>query len=261
MDNAAVNALRVLVVDDNEVNREFLRAGLATMVAEITAAENGPSAVDLCREHDFDVILMDLHMPEMDGLAAFESIRQPGMAAQAARFIILTADARTEERQRILEHGVDDCLTKPISIPQLARALIDPADLPADANAMATDEEPASRLIVPEQAQAVANGDQALVERMSRLFGEELEHRLPELDTMISQRAFDQAAALLHQWRGATGFAGAARLHQACGRLRRRLLDCTEETTDSDTSAGYGAAYVDFLRTAHATRQALLKDS
>lgn len=248
--NQSIARLNVLVVDDNDVNREFLRAGLATMVGNVDVAADGKAAVERCREHCFDVILMDLHMPEMDGLSAFQRIRQPGMASQAARFIILTADARTEERSRMLEHGVDDCLTKPISIPQLARALLDPREAANATTAIPGPEELETRLVVREQALTVANGDEALVERMSRLFGEELERRLPELDQMMAERSYEQAASLLHQWRGATGFAGAARLHQACGRLRAHLLKNREP--------GPGAAYVDFLRVAHATRHALL---
>ena len=245
-----LHQLRVLIVDDNDVNREFLRAGLTTMVDHIEVAADGQEAVELCRERRFDVVLMDLHMPRMDGLSAFHRIRQPGLASQAARIIMLTADARPDERARMLEHGVDEYLNKPISIPQLTRALLDQFN-PGNADqSELPDEDMATRLIVPEQSRAVANGDEELAARMSLLFGQELERKLPDLDGMIQRGEFHQAAALLHQWRGASGFAGAARLHQACGRLHKRLL------ADEDRAAG--TAYVEFLRVAHATCQALL---
>ncbi|NDY94475.1 response regulator [Wenzhouxiangella limi] len=241
--------LSVLVVDDHDINREFLHAGLSGVVGEVAAAEDGRAAVALCQRRRFDVVLMDLHMPHMDGLIACQSIRQSESPSQNATILMLTADARPEERARLLDQGVDGYLNKPITIPQLLAAILEQVAPGVEAHALPQTRLEETRLIAPEQALDAANGDPALVARMSRLFAAELSEKLPELDAMIGSGEHARAAELLHQWRGACGFAGAARLHQVCGDLRQCLLQPNEPSA--------GSAYVEFLRTAQATGQAL----
>ncbi len=246
----ALRSLRVLVVDDHDINREFLKAGLSGLVSEVAAAEDGKAAVELCRDQDFDVVLMDLHMPRMDGLAACQRIRQSESGSGKACILILTADARPEEHDRLLELGADGHLNKPISIPRLLQAILKQIAPGAAGQHLADAKEAEARLIDPGQASETANGDEELAARMSQLFAEELGAKLPELDQMIKHGQFDSARDLLHQWRGACGFAGAGSLHQACEVLRKSLQDSDGQSA--------GAAYAEFVRTAHATRQALL---
>lgn len=245
----ALGRLRVLIVDDNDINREFLHAGLSGVVGEVVTAEDGRAAVALCRRRPFDVVLMDLHMPHMNGLAACQSIRQLQSPSSSARILILTADARPEERARLLEQGVDGYLNKPATISQLLRAIVQQVVPEIQAQSLPQTGSEETRLIVPEQALDAANGDPAIAARMRGLFARELGEKLPALDAMIGSGQYDRAAELLHQWRGACGLAGAARLHHVCGALRRCLLRSEDGST--------GRAYVDFLRTAQATRQAL----
>jgi len=246
----ALRSLRVLVVDDHGINREFLKAGLSGLVSEVATAEDGKAAVELCQDQDFDVVLMDLHMPRMDGLAACQRIRQSETASGKACILILTADARPGEQDRLLELGADGHINKPISIPKLLQAILKQVAPGAARQHLADTKEAEARLIVPGQALDTANGDCELAERMSQLFAEELGTKLPELDRRIKHGEIDSARELLHQWRGACGFAGAGRLHQACEVLRTSLQDPDGRSA--------GTAYVDFIRTAHATRQALL---
>lgn len=247
--NRALERLSVLIVDDHDINREFLYAALSSTVREVATARDGRAAVALCQSRPFDVVLMDLHMPHMDGLAASQSIRQSDGPSRNARILILTADARPEDRERLLEHGVDGYLSKPTGIAQLIRAILEQVTPGLEARTLPQTGSEETRLIVPEQALDSANGDAAMVTRMSRLFARELGEKLPQLDRLIGSGQYDQAAELLHQWRGACGFAGAARLHQACGALRLSLQE--------SAGGSAGAAYLDFVRTAQATRQAL----
>ena len=86
---------------------------------------NGRIALEHLSSNSPDVVLMDLHMPEMDGLSAIKMIRS-GTAGEAARdvwIIALTADARAEQRERTLAAGANDYLTKPVRIPELTEAL------------------------------------------------------------------------------------------------------------------------------------------
>jgi two-component system sensor histidine kinase/response regulator len=105
---------RILLVEDNEVNRLVASSQLALVGLEATEAHNGEEAVRLCEQQRFDLILMDLHMPVMDGQAATRAIRQlPGHAHTP--IVALTADAFSEDRQRSLEAGMNDHLAKPIT--------------------------------------------------------------------------------------------------------------------------------------------------
>ncbi|MFW5815668.1 MAG: response regulator, partial [Wenzhouxiangella sp.] len=223
--NRVLERLSVLVVDDHDINREFLHAALSGTVGEVATAKDGRAAVALCQSRRFDVVLMDLHMPHMDGLAASQSIRESDGPSRNARILILTADARPEDREHLLAHGVDGYLSKPTGIAQLIRAVLEQVTPGLEARTLPRAGSEETRLIAPEQALDSANGDPAMVARMSRLFARELGEKLPQLDRLIGRGQFTQAAELLHQWRGACGFAGAARLHQACGVLRRRLQE------------------------------------
>jgi len=244
----SIDALSVLVVDDHRINREFLGTGLSRVVGRVVLAEDGPGAIERCENEDFDVILMDLHMPRMDGLATANRIRDLDFRSAHAQIVALTADARPEERLRLLEAGFDDYLNKPINIPDLVtaiEALFNPKIQ------RARQEHPASptQLIDRSRALAAANGDAELAERLQGMLARELEEKLPELDRMMATRDYREAAELLHQWAGAGGYAGATRMTQACRMLRQRLL--------SDLDSSPGTSYLNFLRIAHATRQTL----
>ncbi|NBD96357.1 MAG: response regulator [Gammaproteobacteria bacterium] len=244
----SADSLSVLVVDDHRINREFLGTGLGRMVGRVVLAEDGPSAIELCEREDFDVVLMDLHMPRMDGLATANRIRDLDGRSAHAQMVALTADARPEERMRLLEAGFDEYLNKPISIPDLIEAI---EALFNPGVRRSPREQPAAptQLVDRSRALAAANGDAELASRLQDMLSRELDEKLPQLDRMIAAREYPEAAELLHQWAGAGGYAGAMRMTQACRMLRQRLL--------SGLDSSPGTAYLNFLRIAHATRQTL----
>jgi len=116
--------LRVLVAEDHPVNRQYLSALLENMGHQAHFTANGQEAVQAAREHSFDVVLMDLHMPVLDGLGATQAIRAlPDRAAAAVPIVALTADAFEQTRERCLVAGMNDFLTKPVSPQKLATSL------------------------------------------------------------------------------------------------------------------------------------------
>ncbi|NBB92428.1 MAG: response regulator [Gammaproteobacteria bacterium] len=245
----SIDTLALLVVDDHRINREFLNTGLSRLVRRVVLVEDGPGAIERCRQEDFDVILMDLHMPRMDGLATANRIRDLDGRSAHAQIVALTADARPEERLRLLEAGFDGYLNKPITIADLVaaiEALYDPHSAGIDHG-----RQPAAptRLIDRTRALAAANNDAELAARLQDMLARELDEKLPELDRMIVDGDYERAAELLHQWAGAGGYAGATRMTQACRMLRQRLL--------SGLDSSPGTNYLNFLRIAHATRQTL----
>ncbi len=117
-------ALQVLVAEDHPVNRQYIAALLENMGHHAQFATNGEGAVAAARDATFDLILMDLHMPVMDGVAATRAIRaltQP--ARSTVPIVAMTADGFPETRERCLVAGMNDFLTKPVSPQKLATLL------------------------------------------------------------------------------------------------------------------------------------------
>jgi len=116
--------LQVLVAEDHPVNRQYLAALLENLGHEAHFTANGQEAVQAARERRFDLVLMDLHMPLLDGLGATKAIRSlPDRAAAAVPIVALTADAFEQTRDRCLVAGMNDFLTKPVSPQKLASSL------------------------------------------------------------------------------------------------------------------------------------------
>jgi signal transduction histidine kinase len=107
-EQAPGRALRVLAAEDNPVNREVLAAMIEIDGHRVTFAENGLQAVDAVAAQPFDLVLMDLHMPELDGIGATRAIRSLDGPAARVPIVALTADAFAETRQRCLEAGMDE---------------------------------------------------------------------------------------------------------------------------------------------------------
>jgi CheY-like chemotaxis protein len=104
---------RVLVVDDDDVNRQVTLALMATALPHTEAVADGQEALRRAAEMPYDLILMDVQMPELDGLETTRRLRNlPGGAATT--IVALTANAFAEDRRRCLEAGMDDYLTKPV---------------------------------------------------------------------------------------------------------------------------------------------------
>jgi two-component system sensor histidine kinase/response regulator len=116
--------LRVLLAEDNRVNQLVVRRLLEKRGHRITVVENGRDAVTAARGARFDVILMDVSMPEMDGIEATLAIRAgKDAAAGAVPIVALTAHAMKGDRERCLAAGMDAYLTKPLDLPALLRTV------------------------------------------------------------------------------------------------------------------------------------------
>jgi CheY-like chemotaxis protein/anti-sigma regulatory factor (Ser/Thr protein kinase) len=116
----SLNDLRVLLVDDSLDNQVLVGRFLKMAKADVKTASNGREAVEKALQEDFDVVLMDLQMPEMDGYQALEHLK---MAGYSKPIIALTAHAMHEERQRCLESGFAEHLSKPVDRQALLEAI------------------------------------------------------------------------------------------------------------------------------------------
>ena len=111
------------MADDAPANRELVSVLLSGMGLSVDTVENGAEAVEAVRAEAYDLVLMDVHMPVMDGLNAARAIRALGGAAGKLPIIALTANVGREQVQACLEAGMNGHLAKPIDVSQMARTL------------------------------------------------------------------------------------------------------------------------------------------
>jgi len=113
--SASSPSLRILLAEDNLVNQRVAMTMLGKMGHRITLATNGLEALEQWRQGDFDLILMDVQMPEMTGLQATMQIRREEAIGAHVPIVAMTASAMSEERDRCLAAGMDDFISKPVS--------------------------------------------------------------------------------------------------------------------------------------------------
>ena len=119
----ALEPLRVLLADDNETNQEVAAAFLDRMGHSVTVVENGVDAISEVATGMFDLVLMDMMMPGVDGLAATRAIRRLNGAQSGTYIIAVTANASVEDRNKCLAAGMDDHMAKPITLERLGNVL------------------------------------------------------------------------------------------------------------------------------------------
>ncbi len=118
-DRVEPDGMKVLVVEDHPVNRMILEAWMGSTGRRTTTAENGQEAVDIAQHQAFDLIIMDVNMPVMDGLTATRLIREGGVNADTP-IVVLSASARNEDHEAGMAAGADAYLNKPIDFRSLA---------------------------------------------------------------------------------------------------------------------------------------------
>ncbi|UCG28711.1 MAG: response regulator, partial [Bacteroidales bacterium] len=115
------NDIKILVAEDNLINQKVAKTIFKNLGFEITIAVNGDDVVQKVKETKFDIIFMDIMMPEKDGFDATEILRKEGYKFP---IVALTADTNVESREKVLEVGMDDYIPKPIRVDEIKRVLI-----------------------------------------------------------------------------------------------------------------------------------------
>jgi Signal transduction histidine kinase len=124
-EHAAVPELNILLAEDNEINQVIAIEILQDMGVTVTLAVNGEDALEKWKVQDYDLVLMDIQMPTMDGLTAARHIRESDTSRGAiVPIIAMTANAMTGDREKSLAAGMDDHITKPLDIEELRNALV-----------------------------------------------------------------------------------------------------------------------------------------
>jgi len=208
---------RILIVEDNPVNREVLMAQLSRLGYQAAAAENGAEAVKALANAEYDLVLMDCHMPVMDGFEATQRIRE--VHRSDIPIVAVTADAMPADRDRCLQAGMNDYLAKPVELQRLsamlakwlpARAAGDPAEAP-QASVIFDQDALLRRLL----------GDQKLAGTILRSFVDGCPARLNELRQRIAEADASGARQLAHTLKGAAATVAAEELCALAGAIEQ----------------------------------------
>jgi CheY-like chemotaxis protein len=117
--------VRILLAEDNDINQKVAMNILKKLGYKADIAVNGMEAVNALEKDSYDLVLMDVQMPEMDGFEATKTIRNPDSKVRNHNIpvIAMTAHAMKEDRQRCLDHGMDDYMSKPINPEELSKKI------------------------------------------------------------------------------------------------------------------------------------------
>lgn|GEM_PF-4488527 len=234
-----------LVADDSAVNRLVIRQFLQRWGLVVIEAADGAQAVDAWAASGPDVILMDCQMPILDGYRATRRIRETEAAGGRVPIIALTAHAMRGDRERCLDAGMDDYVTKPIEAETLwdalQRALEQrvpnerPADSTAPAGAVGVDDAPdvLDEAVVGQlEAFDDGNGSSLLVELLD-LFEQEGRDRLAAIAAWRADQGFAPLQREAHRFKGSASNIGAARLVRVCKVLEHRAHEeCDRDLPD-----------------------------
>lgn len=203
--------LRVLLVDDDPVNCEVGEAILNRLGHRPTIARNGASAIELARDQAFDIILMDLHMPDMDGVEAASRIGQLGLP-KMPRIIAVTADVSSSAHERLADAGIAKIVSKPILINALREAIeddpeVEPAAVQLTAGALI------DRHYLDDQKELLGA---AQIERLHHLLEETSEKLIDDITKAAAAGDHKQLARHVHQLGSAAGALGLVHLFERC---------------------------------------------
>ncbi len=226
----ASRAPRILCVDDNPANLLLVQTLLEDMGAKVMAVDSGYDAIDAVKTEAFDLVLMDVQMPGMDGRETTEVLRQWEAERQSTPLpiVALTAHAMANEKRALLQSGMDDYLTKPISERQLAQVVLKWTGLALRNQVSDSPHEPLRHntklsVLDPEEGLRLAAGKADLAADMLAMLLASLEadrHAIHQ-----AREAKDNTALIerVHRLHGATRYCGVPQLRAACQRSETLL--------------------------------------
>jgi CheY-like chemotaxis protein len=227
---AKAGALHILIADDNPINRAVASGILSRKGHTLVHAANGQEAVDAFTAEKFDVILMDIQMPEMDGFEATARIRQIENATGCHTPIIaMTAHAMMGDRERCLAGGMDEYISKPIRAEDLRRVL---GGIESSADVAMSVAEQAS-VHTHAELHNMCEGDDELVGELIALFSTDTPQLLEVLGAAVTERDAAGVAAGAHKLLSSLGAFGAKRASDLVRQLEQQgkegTLDGAEE--------------------------------
>jgi CheY-like chemotaxis protein/HPt (histidine-containing phosphotransfer) domain-containing protein len=220
----------LLVVEDNAINQEVARGMAAKLGFGSDVAANGVEALEALERRNYDAVLMDCHMPEMDGFEATAAIRRGEAGRRRVPIIAMTAGAQVEDRERCLAAGMDDYLSKPVKSRAL-EAVLDrwlAATRDKRSAGVALADEGTDGHAVLDAAQlddlrelATASGDMGILAGLVERYLDDAASQVAELNEAAGRGDSPAVESLAHGLKGSSATMGASGMASACWALEQ----------------------------------------
>lgn len=204
--NASVTSLRILAAEDNSLNQKLLKAIFERLDIPLTVVNNGQEALDKLREEAFDMVLMDIQMPVMDGYTAIKEIRRS--ISGTIPIITMTAHAMVGEKEECLSIGANSYISKPFKESELLYTIAhlgnkENYELPQSQNA--TQQPPptimADTILNLDYLTEITGGDQELRDELIALFEKESKVQLTNIDEASAANDLERLRQTIHKFR------------------------------------------------------------
>jgi PAS domain S-box-containing protein len=244
--------LRILLAEDNAINRELTTRILSKRGHSVTTAENGRLALDVLETQAFDLVLMDVQMPEMDGFDATAAIRKrEASSGTHIPIIAMTAHAMKGDRERCLQAGMDAYISKPVQSEELLKLVealgATAAPTPPDTSDTPVNER-AEEVLDRTVALARADGDETLLADLAKLLLEESPKMLAAVQAAVSEGDARRLERAAHSLKGAVSTFAAHASVEAAVRLER--LGRAGDLAEAPQAYAALEAQIEKLRTA-----------
>jgi len=232
---------RVLLVEDNLLNQELAQELLMDEGIVVTLADNGLEALKILEEKEFDGILMDMQMPEMDGVTAAREIRKQ-QRFKDLPIIAMTANAMIGDKDKVLSVGMNDHIAKPVDVNQMFITMakwINPSQQIADESHQSVDaQQPVVILhdliksgVDTEKGIINCAGKESLYLRMLKMFSDGRSDTIAQFKRDFEKRDFEAIQSVAHSLKGAAGTIGAVAVYDASMALE---LACDKNRADDE---------------------------
>ncbi|MDH5392148.1 MAG: ATP-binding protein [Gammaproteobacteria bacterium] len=242
--NADWSYLNILVVDDNKINLYLVKSILDNWKVNVSTARNGAEGVEAGKTTAFDLIFMDLHMPVLDGIDATKKIRLETSKNNETNIIALTANAMPEEKQQILDSGMNDILIKPVTELQIYDKImqycdIDHADTTVtllSAKTASTSDTEKADCYDKTEAVRLAGGNPQLADELFNMLISELPVYKEKIENAVNANDIKELKYFTHKINGATSYCGTPRLRECAVKLESNIDNQHLETITDDVA-------------------------
>ena len=215
--------LSILVADDDTLNQRLMQMILEREGYLVTIASNGAEAVEMARTHEYDVILMDLQMPVLDGVNASRQIRDWENDGKHTFIVALTASYLPEKGQELFEAGIDNYISKPFDLEHL-RHIIRYSHNASKVEARAASGDSVSAPgFSAEAGLEKLGGNKELYKELLAEYIQDLPEKLERLVACHHNNEFELLSRLAHNLKGVSANLGAVRLSEQAGRLEKEI--------------------------------------
>ncbi len=195
-----VNELKILLVEDNDINRLYAKSILKQWNCVIDIAENGLVAIEKIKNNFYDVVLMDVQMPVMDGYEATKAIRRMDSPMRHAPIVALTANATKTDIEKCLSSGMNDYLPKPFTPDDLYRKIFNNLKIKGRKNGTMKGFIAGKKVNFDlGYLHSVSDNNHEFIQEMIRTFVQSIPPVLKEMDASLSQKDWEKLSRLAHQ--------------------------------------------------------------